>query len=51
MVGAFYDVALRAGATDNGPPGIRAHYHANYYACFVIDPDGYHLEAVCHRPE
>jgi catechol 2,3-dioxygenase-like lactoylglutathione lyase family enzyme len=51
MVDAFYEAALRAGATDNGPPGIRAHYHANYYACFVIDPDGYHLEAVCHRPE
>lgn len=51
MVDAFYAAALRAGASDNGPPGIRAHYHPNYYACYVIDPDGYHLEAVCHQPE
>ena len=50
MVDAFYEAALRAGATDNGPPGIREHYHPDYYACFVIDPDGYHIEAVCHRP-
>jgi catechol 2,3-dioxygenase-like lactoylglutathione lyase family enzyme len=47
----WYEVALRHGGTDNGPPGLREQYHPNYYACFVIDPDGYHLEAVCHRPE
>jgi catechol 2,3-dioxygenase-like lactoylglutathione lyase family enzyme len=51
MVDAFHRVALEAGAADNGPPGIRAHYHPDYYACFVIDPDGHHLEAVCHRSE
>jgi hypothetical protein len=50
-VDAFYEAALRAGGTDNGPPGLREHYHPNYYACFVIDPGGYHIEAVCHRPE
>ena len=50
-VDAFYRAALQAGAKDNGPPGIRAQYHPDYYACFVIDQDGHHLEAVCHRPE
>jgi catechol 2,3-dioxygenase-like lactoylglutathione lyase family enzyme len=50
-VRAFYDAALRAGARDNGPPGIRAHYHPNYYGAFVIDPDGHNIEAVCHAPE
>jgi hypothetical protein len=47
---AFYEAALAAGAKDNGPPGIRAHYHPNYYGAFVIDPDGHNLEAVCHLP-
>jgi catechol 2,3-dioxygenase-like lactoylglutathione lyase family enzyme len=51
MVDAFYEAALRAGGSDNGPPGLRKHYHPNYHACFVIDPDGYRLEAVCHQPE
>jgi len=50
-VDAFYAAAMGAGGTDNGPPGLRPHYHANYYAAFVIDPDGHHVEAVCHRPE
>lgn len=50
-VDAFYDTAMRAGAKDNGPPGIREHYHPNYYAAFVLDPDGHNIEAVCHRPE
>ncbi len=50
-VDAFYNAAIKAGATDNGPPGIRAHYHPNYYAAFVLDPDGHNIEAVCHRPE
>ncbi|MEJ2061450.1 MAG: VOC family protein [Gammaproteobacteria bacterium] len=47
----FYEAALTAGAKDNGPPGIREHYHPNYYAAFVIDPDGHNIEAVCHKPE
>lgn len=49
-VDAFYQAALAAGATDNGAPGIRGHYHPNYYGAFVIDPDGHNLEAVCHAP-
>ncbi len=49
-VDAFYQAALAAGASDNGPPGIRAHYHPNYYGAFVIDPDGHNVEAVCHAP-
>lgn len=47
-VDAWYQAALAHGGRDNGPPGIRHQYHPNYYAAFVIDPDGYHLEAVCH---
>ncbi len=50
-VDAFYLAALAAGGRDNGPPGIRAHYHPNYYGAFVRDPDGNNIEAVCHRPE
>lgn len=49
-VDAFYKAALMAGGGDNGPPGIRAHYHPNYYAAFVLDPDGHNVEAVCHTP-
>jgi catechol 2,3-dioxygenase-like lactoylglutathione lyase family enzyme len=49
-VDAFYAAAMAAGARDNGPPGLRAHYHDNYYAAFVLDPDGHNVEAVCHRP-
>jgi catechol 2,3-dioxygenase-like lactoylglutathione lyase family enzyme len=49
-VDAFYKAALAAGATDNGAPGIRAHYHPNYYGAFVRDPDGHNIEAVCHAP-
>jgi catechol 2,3-dioxygenase-like lactoylglutathione lyase family enzyme len=44
----FHLAALKAGGKDNGPPGVRAHYHPNYYAAFVIDPDGHNIEAVCH---
>ena len=51
QVEAFYRAALEAGGKDNGPPGLRPHYHANYYAAFVIDPDGHNIEAVCHEPE
>jgi catechol 2,3-dioxygenase-like lactoylglutathione lyase family enzyme len=50
-VDAFYAVALAAGASDNGAPGLRPHNHANYYGAFVKDPDGHNIEAVCHRPE
>jgi len=47
----FYQAALAAGAKDNGPPGLRPQYHANYYGAFVIGPDGHNVEAVCHKPE
>lgn len=50
QVDAFYRAALEAGAKDNGLPGLRPQYHANYYAAFVIDPDGHNIEAVCHAP-
>lgn len=48
-VDAFYSAAIEAGGVDNGPPGIRAHYHPNYYGAFVLDPDGHNIEAVCHE--
>lgn len=50
-VQAFYDAALAAGGKDNGAPGLRPHYHANYYGAFVLDPDGHNIEAVTHLPE
>ena len=50
MVDAFYQAALAAGGKDNGAPGLRPHYHANYYGAFVRDPDGHNIEAVCHAP-
>lgn len=49
-VDAFHRAALAAGATDDGPPGRRPHYHPSYYAAFVRDPDGHNLEAVGHVP-
>ena len=49
-VDAFYKAAIGAGAKDNGAPGLRLDYHANYYAAFVLDPDGHNIEAVCHAP-
>ena len=49
-VDAFYKAPLAAGGRDNGPPGIRAHYHPDYYGAFVLDPDGNNIEAVCHEP-
>lgn len=49
-VDAFYRAALDVGGTDNGSPGVRPHYHANYYGAFVTDPDGHNIEAVCHAP-
>ena len=50
-VDAFHRAALAAGARDNGAPGLRPQYHANYYGAFVLDPDGYNIEAVCHLAE
>ncbi len=50
-VDRFYESALAAGGRDNGKPGLREHYHPDYYAAFVIDPDGHNIEAVCHLPE
>ena len=47
-VDAFYKAAMGAGGKDNGAPGLRPHYHANYYGAFVLDPDGHNIEAVCH---
>jgi len=49
-VDAYYAAAMAAGGKDNGPPGIRAHYHENYYAAFVHDADGNNIEAVCQKP-
>jgi catechol 2,3-dioxygenase-like lactoylglutathione lyase family enzyme len=51
LVNAFYNAAIVAGARDNGAPGLRSHYHPNYYGAFVLDPDGHNIEAVCHAPE
>ena len=50
LVDAFYNAALAAGGKDNGAPGVRPHYHPNYYGAFVLDPDGHNIEAVCHKP-
>ena len=49
-VDAVYEAAMAAGGKDNGAPGIREHYHANYYSAFILDPDGNNFEAVCHKP-
>jgi len=48
-VDEFHAAALRGGGTDNGRPGLRPHYGPSYYAAFVIDPDGYPIEAVCQH--
>lgn len=50
-VDAFYEAAIAAGGADNGPPGLREHYHPTYYAAYVRDPDGNNIEVVCHEPE
>ena len=50
QVDAFYRAAMEAGGKDNGAPGLCPEYHANYYAAFVIGPDGHNIEAVCHEP-
>lgn|SRR5690348_14926688 len=51
QVDEFYRAALEAGGKDNGAPGLRPRYHANYYAAFVIGPDGHNIEMVCHEAE
>ena len=51
LVDEFHRAALAAGGKDNGAPGLRPHYHADYYGAFVIGPDGHNVEAVCHMPE
>jgi len=48
-VDRFHANGLAAGGRDNGAPGIRVHYDANYYAAYVLDPDGNNIEAVCHH--
>lgn len=50
LVERFHAVALAHGGRDNGQPGLRPRYHANYYGAFVLDPDGHNIEAVCHNP-
>jgi catechol 2,3-dioxygenase-like lactoylglutathione lyase family enzyme len=50
-VDAFYRAALAAGGKDNGPPILHPEYHSNYHGAFVLDPDGYNIEAVCHGAE
>jgi catechol 2,3-dioxygenase-like lactoylglutathione lyase family enzyme len=49
-VDAFHEAAVAAGGNDNGAPGLRTHYHENYYGAFVHDADGNNIEAVCHSP-
>jgi len=49
-VDAFHRAAMQAGGVDHGAPGLRPHYHPDYYGAFVLDPDGHNVEAVCHRP-
>ncbi|PDT31480.1 lactoylglutathione lyase [Rhizobium sp. M10] len=49
-VDAFHHAALEAGAGDNGAPGPRPEYAPDYYACFVLDPDGYNIEAMINQP-
>jgi len=51
LVSAVYEAAMAAGGRDFGAPGLRPHYHPNYYGAFVLDPDGHNIEAVCHNPE
>ena len=51
QVDAFHQAAMTAGGRDNGPPGLRPHYHPNYYGAFILDADGNNIEAVCHQSE
>jgi catechol 2,3-dioxygenase-like lactoylglutathione lyase family enzyme len=48
---AFYQAAIAACGKDNGEPGLRPHYHPDYYGAFITDPDGNNIEAVCHKPQ
>jgi catechol 2,3-dioxygenase-like lactoylglutathione lyase family enzyme len=50
-VDEFYRAAMAAGGRDSGPPSLRPHYHPNYYAAYVLDPDGNNIEAVCHEAQ
>ena len=50
QVDAFFKAAIAAGGRDHGKPGVRPHYHPNYYGAFVLDLDGHNIEAVCHSP-
>jgi catechol 2,3-dioxygenase-like lactoylglutathione lyase family enzyme len=50
-VDEFHKAALAAGGRENGKPGLRPHYHENYYGAFILDPDGHNIEAVCHKPK
>jgi len=50
-VDSFHEAALAAGGRDNGSPGLRPHYHRDYYGAFVLDPDGHNIEAVCRRKQ
>jgi catechol 2,3-dioxygenase-like lactoylglutathione lyase family enzyme len=50
-VQAFHEAAISAGGRDHGKRGLRPHYHENYYGAFILDLDGYNIEACCHLPE
>lgn len=50
-VDAFHAAAMKAGAKDNGAPGLRKDYHPHYYGAFALDPEGNNIEAVCHDPK
>jgi catechol 2,3-dioxygenase-like lactoylglutathione lyase family enzyme len=50
-VDAFHREAIAAGGKDNGAPGLRPNYGANYYAAYALDPDGNNIEAVCYSNE
>jgi catechol 2,3-dioxygenase-like lactoylglutathione lyase family enzyme len=51
QVDSFYQAALASGGLDNGAPGVREQYHPNYYAAFILDPNGHNIEAVCHKAD
>lgn len=48
-VDRFFETAISLGARSNGPPAVRPHYDSDYYAAFVLDPDGHNIEAVCRK--
>jgi catechol 2,3-dioxygenase-like lactoylglutathione lyase family enzyme len=47
----FYNAAMKIGATSNGGPGLRPELHPNFFAAFIVDPDGNNLSAICRHPE